>query len=379
MRKLLAAIIAVGLCPVAWAEGEDPAPAPEAPQAEATPAKATAKDKVEAKPASAQSALVNPADPTGPTASLAAAAGGNPNKKFRVGLSLGNSMSTAIFAGQEFSDFAGSNLSVAPSYSFEAAGLKLNASASASASYEYTTPDNSLARRFNWNDVGLNLSAPAVYKNEFTGISISPTLGLTLPVSRESWWRGSVTNMTAGLGFGRQFGKLSLGGRVGGSKTFYTEVTQTLSERQQARRDDVENLIFICRTDQASCGLRGVPSLWALSGGVNASYALLDKLTLSIGINLSKRRAYEVPADEYSSKALDSNGKSVISANGEMDMMMGSLGASYRVTDRLMATFSYATAQTPKTADNQRFRFPWYSPYWTGGYTSLQLGLSTSF
>ncbi len=379
MRKLLAAIIALGLTPAAWAE-EDPAPAPaQTPKAEVTPARATEKDKVEAKPASAASALVNPADPTGPSASLAAVAGGNPNKKFRVGLSLGNSMRVATFAGPEHSDFVGSNLSVAPSYSFEAMGLRLAASASASASFEYTTPDNSMARRFNWNDVGLNLSAPGIYKNELTGISLSPTVGLTVPVSRESLWRGSITNMTAGLGVGRQFGKLNLGARIGGSKTLYAQVTQTLSDRQQARRDEAENQIFVCRSDQASCLLRGVPTLWALSGGVSASYSLMDKLTLSLGLNLAKRRTFTQPVDEYSSKIQDSAGQSVVTGTGEMDTMMGSIGASYRVMDTVTATFSYAAAQGFWNSENERVNFPWHSDHWTGPYNSLQLGLSTSF
>jgi hypothetical protein len=379
LRKLLAAILALSLVPAAaFAEGEDPAPddVPEeapAPRADApvvTPASATTPAPVAA------------IAPAAPTATLAAATEKKADRKpFRVGLSLGNSMGSGTFTGESYFAYVASSLTVSPSYAFEVGGVKLGASANASANYEYTQPNNSLGRHFNWGDVGLGLAAANLYKNELTGISISPNVGLTLPTSRESWWRGSITTLSGGLGIGRQFGKLNLGGRLGASKTFYSEVTQTLSDRQRSRRDDLENQIFICRSDQQSCGLRGVPSLWALSGGVNASYQVLEKLGLSIGLNLSKRYAYAVAdgPDEFTSRGIDSNGNPVATHAGTADTMMGSLGVSYKVTDAISASFGMATGQTPKTADGKRFRFPWYSPYYTGGYTSYSLSLSTSF
>lgn len=392
MRKLLAAIIAVTLAPAAaLAQANEPAPFPD-PLVEAAQAQAQALAQAPVGTNPAQGALAPGATPASIAADGAREAGGTAatatstaadrqRKPFRVGLSLGNSMGSGTVTGDPYFAYVGSSLSISPSYAFEVAGVKLNATGSLSGSYEFTNPNNNLGRHWNYNDIGLGLSAGNLYKDKLTGITVSPNLGATLPIGLDSLFRGTITSLSGGVGLGRQFGKFSLGGRVGASKTFYSEITRTLNDKQRSRRDDMENLIFLCRASETECGLRGVPSLWALSGGLSASYQVLPKLGVSMGINMSKRWAYAVSdgLDEYASRAVDSNGNRVASSQGQMDTMMGNVGVSYRITDTINASFGYAVAQMPKTADNKRFRFPWYSPYYTGGYTSYTLGLSTAF
>ncbi len=386
MRKLLAAILALTLAPAAAFADDaliDTAAeaAPASATAQAAPATPNPNQGALAPRANAASIATDGAKEAGAAAATATTAEARKEKPFRVGLSLGNSMGSGTVTGDPYFAYVGSSLSVAPSYSFELGGVKLNASGNLSGSYEFTNPNNSLGRHWNYSDIGLGLSAGNLYKDKLTGITVSPSLGATIPIGLDSLFRGTITSLSGGVGLGRQFGKFNLGGRIGASKTFYGEITQTLSDRQRSRRDDMENLIFLCRTAESECGLRGVPSLWALSGGLNASYQVLPKLGLSMGINMSKRWAYAVSdgLDEYSSRAVDSNGNRIVREQGQMDTMMGSFGVSYRITDTVAASFGYAVAQAPKSADNKSFRIPWYSPYYTGGYTSYSLGLSTSF
>lgn len=297
-----------------------------------------------------------------------------------MGVSLDHSVGQGTFENAQHYAFVGGSLVLAPSYGFSVAGVKLGATANASLSYEYTPPDNSTGRRYDWSDIRLGLSAPAIWKDEkFTGIVLSPRIGLSLPISQASLFRGTLTSLSGGLGLGRSFGRFNLGATVGVGRTFYGEVTRNITEAESKRRDNQQNAIFLCRTDAATCGLGGVPTLWSLSGGLHASYSPIDRLSFGIGLNMSKGFKYHQGVDEFSSKAQSSTGP-VVRAQGTADNMVGSISASYQLTDALGISAGMGTAQPPRTADNRRFRFPFYAfEGQESGYTSYSVALSAAF
>lgn len=377
MRKLLAALLILGIAPAAIADEEEAAQAH-------PPAAASAQEK--AAPAGAPVAA--PASPATTTPAAEEEVELTPGGKkrvtrsgFNIGVSVDHSVGQGTFENAASFAYVGGSLVVAPSYGFNVGEVKMGASANVSFSYEYTQPDNPTGRHWSYGDIGLGLSAPGLFKDEkFTGISLTPSVGLSAPVSIESRWRGVLTSMSARLGASRAFGKFFVGASFGASKTLYGELTRRFNEGDLSRRDEGENILFVCRTDSFNCGLAGVPSLWAMSGGINAGYSPIEKLNISMGFNLSKTYKYAVGVDEYSSQRLDSNGNPVVDDQGTMDMMMGSIGVSYQLTDALSASFGMGTVQPPKSADNQRFRFPFFALEGQElGYTSYSLTLSGSY
>lgn len=345
MRKLLAAVSMLAFAPAAFAQHDHSAPSSPAPE-----------------PATAEAA------PAAPPATVTRMPGSTLTDEpsfagsgFRVGVTLDHSVGQGTFENAEYFASVGGALVISPSYGFKLRGVSLGASANMSASYEYTPPDNPTGRHWGYSDIGLGLSAPAVFTDKFTGISLTPSIGASLPISIESRWRGVISSLSARLSASRAFGKFHVGGSFGASKTLLAELTRTISDGERSRRDDAQNLIFVCRNDTFNCGLAGVPTAWAMSGGVSGSYSPIDKLGISVGLNLSKGLKYGMPIDEYSSKAIDSNGNLVVTGQGMSDMMVGSIGVSYQLTDAIGASLSMGTAQPPKSADNQRFRFPFYA------------------
>lgn len=375
MRQLLAAVLALGLVPALALADEAPPAGAGATAAAPTSAPAA----VASSPAPAASLA-----PAAPTASLAATDDAKKKKAsgFRMGVGIDHSLSHATFTKRtENSQLVGA-VSLAPSYGFELAGINLAASANGSFSYEYTVPNGMTDRRWNYGDIALGLSAPAIFKDDkLTGIAVSPRIGFTLPISLGSWNRGTITNGSLGLGLSRAFGKVNVGASVGASKGFYKEVTRNITEEELNKRDAQGNAIYFCRTDSDNCGLRGIPRLWSLSGGVNVGYSPIERLSLGMGLNLSTGYAYEMPVDdEYASQKLDENGNSVIRKTGRGDNMVGVLSASYQLTDTIGLSFSMGTGQPPLSADNKRLRFPFFSnENAEDGATNYSLALSGGF
>ncbi|MBX5483091.1 MAG: hypothetical protein IRZ16_14795 [Myxococcaceae bacterium] len=374
MKKLLTAVVVLALAPLA-ALAEDAAPA----------APASAPPAASAATGPAVSASAPPAAPAAPAATIVATPGAddpeNAPPGFHMGVGLDNSINQSVFRFSPYKDpFVGSSVVLTPSYSFRLKSVKLAASANASFSYEYTPPNRPTGRHWEYGDIAVGLSAPAIYKDEtFTGITLTPRIGVTLPVSFASRFRHTITNLTAGVGLGRSFGKLNVGLSLGAGHTFYTETTRNITPEEASIRDEEENLIFICRTDSDNCGLRGVPTLYALSAGANASYAVTDRLGVSLALGLSKAVKLPIPVDDLSSRKFRSDGTPAVVSDASGDHMVGSVGASYQLTDRVGASFSVATSATPKTKDAKAFFFPWFNNNIDASYTSFALGLNASF
>lgn len=372
MKKLLTAVLALSLASFSAFAHDGEAPAPEH-SGEATPLIA---DPVEQTgPESAA--------PSAPVATLSTPGAAQPaSGGFAMGVGVYNSMSHTVFYGPYKSPTVGSSFGLSPTYGFSVAGVKLSASGRAAFSYEYTAPDGPTGngRRWDFQDIGLGLSAPALFKDhKLTGISLSPHLGVTVPVSFSSRWRGTITSLTGGVALARPFGKLALGLNVGAGKTFYGQTTREISETEEVRRDDQDNIIFICRTDSENCGLRGVPSNYVLSAGASGSYAVTEKFAVALGVTLSKGVRYQVAVDELSTKKTFTDGTPVADDFGEEDRMIGSLSLSYALTPAIGMSLAMQNANTPNGHDARGIDFPFFDVAGSGARTQYALGISAAF
>lgn len=280
---------------------------------------------------------------------------------FRIGVSLDHSMGQGTLVAPEYSSYVAGALVIAPSYGFNVRDFKLSASARASVGWEYTLPDSATGRRITYSDIRLGLAAPALYKESFTGISVSPSIGLSVPISLESLHASTITVVSANVGLSRAFGNLSLKYRLGASRGIHGS-GQRLESRSNAR-DPFGNLIFLCRTDEEFCGTTGNNTAWSLSNSLGADYQVTEKLSVSASLGVSNSWKYAVvdEADEFTPKALDSNGNPVAHAGmGRGDRLSGSLGVSYAITDRYSVSAGMGTEGPPKTKDNKNFRFPFF-------------------
>jgi hypothetical protein len=309
------------------------------------------------------------AAPLTPDPLIAPSADASSGKPLKIGVSVDHSVGSGTFVRSNYA-YVAARLSVSPSYAFALRGVKLSASANLIGSYEYTPPDNLAGRHYGWDDIRLGLSAPSFFTEErLTGIAFDANLAATLPISLESRWANVITGVSGGLSLSRKIGKFTLGGRVGASKTLYSSLERRLPPLMANRRDALGNLLFLCssiNSNPSGCvipesGTDGVPSLFAFSGGVNARYAPMEKLSFSAGFNMGKTFKYVVGVDDLSTRAVYSNGTPVADAQGQSDQMIGSLGASYQLTDAISVSLEMGTIQPPLTADGRALRFPFFA------------------
>lgn len=375
MKKLLAAVLSLSLAPMAaFAEdGAAPAPSAEAAPLAAEPLAPTGPALTPDAPAATATTLSAP----GALAAEQPAPGG-----FALAVGVDNSMSHTVFHGPYKSPTIGSAIGLSPSYGFSVAGVKLSASGRAAFSYEYTAPDGPAGngRRWEFEDIGLGLSAPALFKDDkLTGISLSPRIGVSVPVSFASRWRGTITSLTGGVALARPFGNFSLGLNLGAGKTFFAQTTREISDTEAARRDDQDNIIFICRTDSENCGLRGVPSNYVLTAGASGSYAVTEKFAVALGVTLSKGVKHQVAVDEYSTKKTFTDGTPIADDVGEADRMIGSVALSYALTPAIGMSLSMQTANSPNGYDARGIDLPFFDVAGSGARTQYALGLSAAF
>lgn len=355
----------------------EPAPAPEPPESAAVaepapppptpPAPVPAQDGRPAEP--------KPARTIHQTPEVRAAQTG-----FRLGVEMDHALGQGIFVDARYSLFVGT-LVLAPSYSFLFRNVRLNASAQGSFSWEYTPPDNATGRRWSYSDIRLGLSAPAVWRESRSGVSLTPTFGLLVPISLESRYASTITSLSLGARLSRRFlQKLDVGLTLTGSRGVHGRTfVGTLPSNA---RDEQGNLLFVCRRDEAYCGILGNNTAWSTAAMLDVGYAATENLRLFANFGLSKAWKYAPPRDEYSSKAVSSNGTPVV-CDGvcTADRMTGVLGVSYALTDVLGLSGAVSTLQQPLTNQGSRsVRFPFFDFLSTAdNLTSYSLTLSARF
>lgn len=342
-------------------------------------------------PKSPSTPVTPPAPPTAqvaptsasPAASTTVTAKGEDEKDdktgFHIGIDLGNSVTTPTFlyADRVDSDYVGSDLEMSASYAFFVKDIKLSASAMGSISYEYTLPDNESARRFSWTDLRFSLGAPGLYKNAATGISFSPSLSLTAPITMESWSATTITNLGVSIKAGRSFGPVGVSLAINGSKGFH--VSQVKAARNSDARDAQGRLLQVRRPDDPFAEVMGTNTSGSIGGSIRLSYQATEALTFSMSYSLAKSFKYTIGVDQFSPKGTRSDGSPIAVGTGTSDRSTFNISAGYDLTDRFGISLGLATAQAPLDPRG-RVRFPFFALGNAAlGVTSVNLGLSAAF
>lgn len=353
MKPTKALILAVLISPALAGAAEATAPAAEVKPAAVTPA---------APAASAPAAVPTQNAPVA-TASVAAPATEAEKKSgLHMGVDLDHSLGHGTFINSAYYASFGGSLSLAPSYSFALRGIKLSSSARGELSWEYTLPDSENARRVDWSDIKLGLSAPGVLKEAVTGITVSPGVGLSVPISLASRRASTITVLSGNLAFARPFGKLSPAYTFGMARGFHAR--QYSADDLSDAVDTTGARLCLARPGEPACNLFGTNTQFSISNGLSLGYELTQKLSFSAGLSLVNAFKYSVaPAepDEFTPKALDSNGNPVARGGfGRSDRLSGSLGVAYQLNEAFGISAGMGTSGAPKTRDNKAFRFPFF-------------------
>jgi hypothetical protein len=331
---------------------------------------------------SSPSAGSNPSRPSGAVLTSLPPDALDEMQGLHVGVGLDHSLGQGTFVDTRYYASLVGALEANVGYSFKVKDLKLNASASESISWEYTLPDNETGKRFNYSDLRVGISAPGIYKESNSGIGLTVNFGASVPLSPESRLATTITNLSLGFAFSRTlFDVLDLSYRIGGGR--HLHVNNQMMTPADTSRDALGNLIFVCRTDEAYCGSMGNNSAWSLSHSVSVGYRPTERLSFSLGFNLSSgwKEAGDIGGTQYNSQALDSNGNPVVK-NGMVvsNRMSGSVGASYSLTDNMALSLSMANAGPTLTKDGKNVRFPFYDFLSTAdSLTQFSLSLSAQF
>lgn len=349
-------------------EGEPAPAAAAAAPAAAAPEATVKKDEAQAKGPATVTAVTTPEQ-------LANVSG------FTVQASLDHALGQGTFIDASKYAFLGASVDLALRYSFKVAGIKLGTSARGYFAYEYTLSDAPNGRRYAWRDLSFGLSAPAVYKEQFTGISITPSLSFIIPITLESWQASTITVLSAGLNLTRSVGLFDFSLAVSASRGFHQNPLNAV--RAKGSVDPTGYHKELSRQGETIAGVNGTNNAWSLSGSLAVTFRATDTISFDASYGLRAGWRYNiVPAgDPNQSQVTYSDGSGVCADNCRSgDLVLTSVSANYQISEHWGASLSISTAMPPKTSDGKNFRFPFWSfEGAANNYSSLGLSLQASF
>jgi hypothetical protein len=281
---------------------------------------------------------------------------------FQIGVGLTHDLGLGTFVDAKSFSLLTAGLSISAAYRFRFQGVKLSASAGLSGGWVYTLPDTETGRRWTIAPLRFGLSAPGLYKDKLTGIALAPSVSFTLPTSQESWGSGLITNFSAGLGASRQVKKFNLQLNLHGSHGFYTNPENALRP-DPTTRDAYGNLLYLCRTGEVACAGGSNNTAWTLGFNTSVVWFPVDTLEVFVSYGLTKAWKYAATptVDEFTPKALDSNGNPVARVGlGQADSETASIGVGWQVTPRYSLDLVLGSNMAPLTATGL-VRFPFFA------------------
>jgi hypothetical protein len=299
------------------------------------------------------------------------------------GLSINASFDSYLGQGTFYNanlySYLASSFFLGARYQFSLFHTKFAVSGSGYIVYEYTMPDAPTGRRWNWRDLAFSLSAPAVFKEtRFSGISVTPSLSFTVPITPESWAATTVTVLGAGLNFTRSIGKFDLAASVSGSKGFHRSWVGVVG----AVNDPNGIPTVVCRSsDPVLCGDQTTNTAFGMGVSLSADFRATDNLSFSAQYVWRMGWKYPIAnaGDPYNPQAVTSSGQAVADTGYVRgpDLIITSIAANYQISDHWGVSLYTYTAMPPKTADDKNFRFPFWD-FLSGPMNYSQLGLSLS-
>lgn len=346
-----------------------------------------------------------PTDPKAPAAAAAAKpAANNPlanavqartpeeqanQSGFQLVTALDHYLGTGTFVNPQSFSSLSAWLTIIPQYLFSIGKQRLVASASIRGAWEYTLPDAETGRRWSIFDTRVGVSAPALFREKLTKIAFSPSIGVTLPTSPESWNAGLITSINAGVTMSRSIGTVDFRANVSGSGFFYGQAVNGYRNPDPVNGtspvDSNGNRLVICRPGETFCGYAGMNPLASLSMGGQVQWRATGSFLLYVGYTFIK--TWRLPAstevDAYTPKALDANGNPVAKPGaGSADRTSAFIGGSYQLNEHYSIDLGMSTIQTPLVIDTdgvQRVRFPFFSVYPNDNATSIYFTLSAAY
>ena len=286
--------------------------------------------------------------------------------------SLDHWLGVGTFVDSKSFSYLTANLTVQPQVLFGVKGVRLAASATLRGSYEYTMPDNDTGRRFAPADIRLGLSAPALFRDKaLTGISVTPSMGVLIPTSLESWNAGLITSLSLGAAATRSFttpiGGFDLRLSLGGSRGFFTNPVNGVRVCRDAtcavQRDAFGNQTVLSRPNELFGASAGMNTAWSLNIASQVNWRASGEVIVYVGYTFIKtwREAATLTLDDMSPKGVDANGNPVArSGYGQVDRTSAFVGASYQLNEHYSLDLGLSTVQLPLTATGQ-VRFPFFS------------------
>ena len=124
----------------------------------------------------------------------------------------------------------------------------------------------------------LGLSSPGLIKLPL-GITGSPSLTYTAPITLGSWWQGSAGGLSGRIGFHKSINeKLQAGLSLGaGTGLLFSQSGGPTRPDDLAnlRRDEAGIPVYICRQANTLCDSGWVNSAFNLNAGINTSWAFM--------------------------------------------------------------------------------------------------------
>jgi hypothetical protein len=300
---------------------------------------------------------------------------------FQFLVQLDHYLGTGTFVDASKYAYLGSFLTVVPRYLFAIGNRRLVASVTARMAYEYTMPDVETGRKASFFDTRVSLASPALFREKWlTGIAFTPNVSLTIPTSPESWNAGMITSISAGVTMSRQVKMFDLIGSIGGARSFYTSAQSGV--RASSARDENGNLYVVCRAGEPVCGFSNMNPAWSFNVSLNVQWRVTGDLMVYAGYTYLKtwRYAATYTVDEYTPRAVDSNGKPVATVGfGSVDRTLTFVGASYQLNEHYSLDLGVQTGQTPLHPNGQ-VRFPFLSiGAWASNSTSLYFTFTAAY
>jgi hypothetical protein len=325
------------------------------------------------------------------------------------GLSVNASLDTFLGQGTFFNpalySYLASSFFISPRYQFTVAKTKLAVSGTGYVVYEYTLPDNPVGRHWAWRDLAFGFSAPALFKeSRFSGVSVTPSISATVPITLESWAATTITVIGAGLNFTRTIGNFdfaaSLGGSKGVHKSWITSINGTpppsmLTSLMDPRAQPVaaqpaavgQFNTTQCRIgDPVACGYFSTNNDWGMSIALSGDWRATENFSISAQYVWRLGWRYPIvppgPPDQYTPQAVTSNGDPVANTGFARapDLIITSIAANYQLSDHWGLQLYTYTAMSPRTADDKALRFPFWD-FIAGplNYSSIGVSLAASF
>lgn len=238
---------------------------------------------------------------------------------------------------------------------------------------------------FFFRDVRLGLAAPSIYKEQLTGITVSPSVEFFLPTSKTSIAAKRWFHFGLNLRLGRTFEKLGPGDlAIGLGSTFRKPFATRETDPESQYDGDVVGGNDPADNCRAWGDVNGVAERLHASCGSskNSNFTFINDVSISYTWGpVTAAISYAIYSARYFRSDLgpDPSGLTVGSSpyssdNTWSNLSLGSISVSYTITDNFSASAAFSTFQSPYW-DNSQLRPPFWDPKGEN-LTTLDLGVA---